>query len=609
MTMKTKRNLFIAFFAIIFLCGAAALFARAGGAGGGDSGGSSNGGGGEGLGYLIYIIIRLLIDLPFPFNIASVTLVVGGFYYFSRKTRNVVRQQTIYNQLPTGESVKKANGYDRFIANNPDFNEDNFKNNVRDAFMKIQQAWQDQDISPVRKFISDGVYQRFNTQFKMMRMLKQTNRLSDIDIKNIYIDRVETDGLYDIVHTAIHAGITDHFVSEIDHSLDSGGREEFVEYWSFIKKRGKPRVDIYSTDNCPNCGAPLPKDMGEMSRCDACGTQTNSGEYDWVLSEITQADDYVSRHPKLAKSGDLNEKVRELISENEDFSIQLVEDKASNGYLQILTAVAENDPSIMRRFVNDDVFELVRRRMTDGKIAFNRIFLNDVYLVGVHESDGKNHLSIAIKSSYQRVAIKEGKAAKLDLAMVSNIEVVIMSRDRGASASKGSIYAHSCASCGAPVENSLELKCGYCSTALNSTSNEWIITGLMDVSEFEEFRKNNSAAFGHSVSTSLIDKLYDARDFALNNVMVMIAVDGAIDEKERLFAETIAKKWGYNTEMIEPFFTMAENGNLVIRMPENPKQRGKILKLMEKAALADENISAQEAALLESIRAQYNITA
>ncbi|HQO41207.1 MAG TPA: Tim44 domain-containing protein, partial [Spirochaetota bacterium] len=318
--------------ALVFSC--AILYARAGGAGG-DSGGGSFGGDGDGLGFLIYLVIRMLVELPFPLNVIAVGVLVGGFMIFSYTAKKKVREQTIYNRLPAGDVIKKAAGYDNFIRNNPDFNEDQFREIVREAFLKIQNAWERQDLSGVRKFISDGVYQRFNTQFTMMQLLKQRNTLDNVTVNKIYIDRVNSDGLFDIIHLAINATITDRFISDLDSSLNSGGTEEFVEYWSFIKKRGRARKDLYYTDNCPSCGAPLPEDMGELSICSSCGTQTNSGEYDWVLSEITQADDYVSSNPKLDKSDDLNEKIRRLINENEDFSVQLVEDKASNGYLQI----------------------------------------------------------------------------------------------------------------------------------------------------------------------------------------------------------------------------------------------------------------------------------
>lgn len=583
------------------------LYARAGGAGG-DSGSGGHGGGNGDAGDIIYIIYIIFRLLPFPLNIIVIGIVIAGFLISSYYTKKTVKQKTIFNQLPTGEPVSNIKGYDRFIKNSPDFDEESFKNNVKSAFLDIQDAWQNQDLSRVRKFLSDGVYQRFNTQFKMMKLLQQTNTIEDIEIKNVYIDKVESDGLYDIIHTAIHASVNDHFVSRLDSSLNSGGKEEFVEYWSFLKKRNKKHKDIYNSDNCPNCGSPLPADMGEVSKCESCGTLTNSGEYDWVLSEITQADDYISAHPKLAKSENLTEKIREIINENDDFAVQIVEDKASNGYLQILTAQACNDPSIMRRFVSDKVFKELGINETGLITAYNRIFLNDVFLVGVSDEADRNVLHIAIKSSYQRIQIdNNNRIKKIDEAVVSRTEVIFMSRDKDAAESKGSLYAHSCPSCGAPVENSLNIACNYCGSAMNSTSTEWIITEIMSLGAYNEWLSANKRDLSYSVDTGLIDKLYDVRDFAFNNVMLVIAADGVYADEERRFAEELAGKWGYSIEKLQPFFAMAQNSQLVIRMPEDQKKQKKIFKLMKKAAESDQNISVEEQKLLDYIASQYGL--
>jgi uncharacterized Zn finger protein (UPF0148 family) len=594
---------------------AADLYARAGGAGGssGGSGGGSHGGGSHGGGdggdgaYLILMLIRLLLALPFPINVIAVGIIVGGLVISSIYTKRSVQQKTILNQLPTGDPVNRVKGFEKFLSNNPDFDEENFKENVKTAFLDIQEAWQNQDLSKVRKFLSDGVYQRFNTQFKMMKLLQQTNKIDNIEIKNIYIDKIESDGLFDIVHTAVHASVNDYFVNKLDPSMNSGGQEEFVEYWSFLKKRGKKRKDMYSTDSCPNCGSPLPENMGEVSKCDSCGTLTNSGEYDWVLSEITQADDYIGAHPKLAKSENLTEKIRKIIDENEDFAVQIVEDKASNGYLQILTAMASNDPSIMRRFVSDKVFNEIGVKENGPVVAYNRIFLNDVFLVGISEDGNKNVLHVAVKSSYQRIQIDNNKISKIDEAVVSRTEVIFMSRDKKAAESKGSLYAHSCPSCGAPVENSLSINCNYCGSVMNSTSTEWIITDMMSLGAYNEWLGSNKSGMSYSVDTGLIDKLYDVRDFAFNNVMLVIAADGVYAKEEKSFAEDLAKKWGYSVEKLQPFFAMAQNSQLVIRMPEDQKKQKKIYKLMKKAAESDQSITVEEQKLLDYIKTQYGL--
>ncbi len=588
----------------IFACTFAALYARAGG--GGDFGGGD--GGGEGLGTLIYILIRIIIELPFPFNVIVGGGVTVGFIIVTRMSQKKIKEQTILNQLPSGEPIKKVKGYDRFIAANPDFDEELFKRAVRETFIKVQKAWEKQNVSEIRHFISDGVYQRFNTQFKMMSLLKQKNIISDINIKNVYIDRVESDGLYDIVHTAIHASLHDRFVSELDSSLNTGGYEEFVEFWSFLKKRDKPRKDMYFTYDCPNCGSPLPPDMGELSQCPSCNTITNSGEYDWVLSEITQADDYITANPRLSKSPALTEKIRSLIDENEDFAVQLIEDKASNGYLQILTACAFKDPAVMRRFVSDEFFQKFSSELVkDEKIAYNRLYLHDVTLIGVSDDGTKNILSVAIKSSFQRIRLSAKSIEKIDYAVTSRTEVMLLGRDKNFTPSKGSIYAHQCASCGAPVENSLSITCAYCGSALNSTKGEWIVLDILSPGHYEEYVNTNIDNFSYQKDVKLLDKLMDVRDFAFNNVMVIMAADGAFQDEEKEFARRLARKWGYNESKLDPFFQMAQSGQLSIRMPENPSKIAKIYRLMEKAALADNTITEEERAVLDQIKSHYRI--
>ncbi|HQO40745.1 MAG TPA: hypothetical protein PK986_09770, partial [Spirochaetota bacterium] len=226
----------------------------------------------------------------------------------------------------------------------------------------------------------------------------------------------------------------------------------------------------------------------------------------------------------------------------------------------------------------------------------------------VSESDKLNNLYVAVKSSSQRISIENKRVKIIDRVLISGTEIIVISRDRNAAASKGSIYAHICASCGAPVQNSLNLKCNYCDMPLNSTNNEWIITDLMSVSEYNSFRSGNRQSFGYDVDPAMIDKLMDVRDYAFNNIMVVIAADGQMSDDEHQFALNIASKWGYNLNRIEPLFDMALSGNLVIKMPEDQVKRVKIFRLMEKAAAID-RITTEERELMDYIKSEYGLPA
>ncbi len=595
--LQHKEILLVFLFFLAFLFAQQDVLARAGGGGGGSGGG----GGGDGMGELI---IYILLALPFPWNF----IVAGGLVVLLIIGKKKSNQQSVLNKLPQFNQASTDKQLDVIKKKDPSFDVNAFKEKVRHAFLQIQVAWENQDLKKTRKFISDGVYQRFNTQFKMMHKLEQKNTIDNLKIKNILIDKVESDGLFDVIHVAIHASIVDKFISKKYSSLNMGGKEEFVEYWSFIKKRGTETKDIYHSQNCPKCGGQLAEIKTEVSRCPYCGTITNSGEYDWVLSEITQADDYIAANKKFALGGSFNEKIRKIISENSDFSVQLLEDKASNAFMQIQTARVYKDPKILRRFTNEDAFEKIQKTFPVEETVFNRIYTNDVTLIHAHQEKGKNILRFSIKSSYQRVIpINDKKVKILDQQLISKTEILEMSRDITAAETENSLYSHSCPNCGGALDDTMDLTCPYCGSTVNSTSREWIVTNISQAHEYPAQNASYKAGGYSGLTAGLgqVDKEMDSRDFAFNNLLILIAADGVMDAKEKEFAEKMARKWGYNVKRIQPMFEMARNGKLVIKMPEDQKQKEKIYKMLEKAAEVDGNVCDQERSLLNHIKKEY----
>ncbi|MCG8571710.1 MAG: TIM44-like domain-containing protein [Spirochaetes bacterium] len=593
--ISQRRWLFLLLIGIFFIFLDFSLFSRAGGAGGSSR---SSGGGGDGIGALIYFILYVI---PFPYNFITIIIILIIYAYTNRK----VKQKSVFNHVPGDAQSRKIN--DPGIINNhlQDFDEEQFYSKVRTAFIRIQQAWMEQDLSKVRKFISDGVYQRFHTQFKMMQLLDQKNIIDDLQILDMQISKIEADGQYDIIDVAIQAHIIDHFKSTKHPSLQSGGDEIFVEYWSFLKKRGTKTADLYHSNNCPKCGAELTEMSGEISKCEFCQTITNLGEFDWVLAEITQADDYVTGNPRLNNNQHLKKQLKLLRQENPDFAVQLLEDKVSNGYLQILTSRVLKKPEIMRRFVSDQVYEKIKASFSSDQIVYNRLYLNDVTLIGIQSLDTQNILAVAVKSSYQRVKLAGNKAQHIDGQLMSKTEILLLTHNKNQFLPKGFLYSHSCPSCGGPLEDTPDIKCSYCDAVLNSPDHEWIITDIQSIHEYQGYLKTNQASFDYKADPTLLDSLYGVRDFAFNNVLIMIAADGIFDPEEKEFAEKIARKWGYNINRIQPMFEMAKNGRLVIRMPESPKQRRKIYKLMEKTAAIDHNVSPEEELLLNNVKMTY----
>jgi len=460
------------------------LAARAGGAGGHSGGGghssshsssggssshsssSGSGGSGGGLSGLCCFIIFIVLFI-----------VVMVLMARAKKNRLAGGSGTPPSLPPPDQDRE---GLAAFLAANPDFDPAAFRQKVSDAVVKIQAAWSAQSLAAVRPNISDGIYQRFATQFKMMAQLKQRNQLDNVRVLRIEPVAATRDGEYDVLQVRVEAAMHDAFVCELDHSLDTEGDGSFVEYWSFIRKRERAAAGDVTQQKygCPSCGAPLPPDMGELCRCAYCQVMVNSGEFDWVLAEITQEDDYGRASEMAARvSPQLPEAIAELTREAPDLAVQLIEDKASNAFMQIMTALATRNPAVVRRFVSDDALAAITAMIPQDNIIFNRLYLNEAVLLDAKRVNGRHALSVGLTATLQRVRMVPGDGfVPLDGEEVRDGYVMTLERDAAAAPNKGALYQHQCPNCSGAVGDTLDLKCQYCGVPLNSMHNEWIVT-------------------------------------------------------------------------------------------------------------------------------------
>ncbi|MDQ3109425.1 MAG: TIM44-like domain-containing protein [Bacteroidota bacterium] len=597
-TSYKNRRWILLVFALLIV---STVFASAGGGGGGGSSDSDDGG-------ILVLLWYILYLIPFPWNFVTIAVILVIYYFAKKKVKtfsglNKIASFDDIGQQPVALPME-------FLQRNPEFNEQKFYAKANTAFMEIQDAWMKQDLSGVRKWISDGVWQRFNTQFITMQSLGQKNSMSDIQVKTTVISDVQQDGNYDIIDVGIHFTMMDNFITENHPQLSTEGYLENVEYWTFIRKSGVPENDIFHSQNCPSCGAQLPSNMGEVGKCESCGVITTLGDYDWVLSEITQAADYVNDNVKLDKNGKLTQKIRAAMQRDADFSVQLMEDKASNGYMQIMSALVTKKPERMRRFADNTLFENLSVQIkNEPAFSFNRLYLNNVTLMDYYQDKGKDNMVIAFKRTAQKVSIASGTLQLLDYAPFTTNEIMVMSRDTGAGIPKGSLYAHSCPNCAGPVGDTLDLNCQYCGAALNSTKNEWIITQLLPAGAYASMISSQELPLVTNAGVNDLDPLFKVRDYALNNVMLIVAADGVFNQEEVDFTKRLAKKLGYDNDKLAGMYDLAKNNQLTIRLPENRKGALKVYEMMLKAASADGNISAEEQKILNDIQSRIAVLA
>jgi uncharacterized Zn finger protein (UPF0148 family) len=436
------------------------ILARAGGGGGHGGGGHSSGGGGYhgggGYGYggggggispgmLVIIVIIVIVVVVVRGRMGNTT--EGG-------EDNYVPPSTPPPPFPEGLNEQK----------------------VQNSFLSIQDAWQKKDLKDVRRWISDGVYQRYTAQFAMMNKLSQVNKLSNIQIRGIRLAKTATDGFYRTADVAVSFSMDDSFVSDKYPQFNESFRgDSDTEFWTFIKRDdAKPGKDLYSTDSCPNCGAPLENKMGEISRCGSCGTLTNNASYDWVLSEITQQDDYqgddtMVRDPQL----------HELTKNDKLFSVQRIEDIASNVFMQIMEVMTGADNKKLTRFADKDTAsKILQIKSQSGNFVFDRLYLNDVSLIDYNTGNKQLNLVFSLTATYQRIQVAGERLNLLDGDMTTHPFSMVLSKNLKAlqTPEKETVYSYECPSCGAPYNDTTNDVCTYCGEPVIDLNKNWVLT-------------------------------------------------------------------------------------------------------------------------------------
>jgi predicted lipid-binding transport protein (Tim44 family) len=178
-------------------------------------------------------------------------------------------------------------------AEDPTFDPEAFRGRVQQAFLALQNAWQERDLTSSRPFMSPGLYLGWSSQVQQLIELHKKNVLEGLRVDGIDVVKVVHGRALDDVAVRVTATCADYEVDEQTGRLIFGSKtpSRFVEYWTFQRSVGVRTTDRSILDRvCPNCGAPL--EINQVGECRFCRAAVTSGRFDWVLSRIEQEDEY-----------------------------------------------------------------------------------------------------------------------------------------------------------------------------------------------------------------------------------------------------------------------------------------------------------------------------
>lgn len=171
-------------------------------------------------------------------------LLLGGVFLFLYKMLKK-RQEPQPQPVPGGSIYNQS--YESYALSStlPNINQELILNLAKNAFLDIQKAWSEGDLSKVRNFTTDRMFNYLMDQLRDMQSQGLRNIVKDPQIKSIDIVHVEEEGDRKVVVVEIQAEAIDYTVDNTGKVVEGSSEvpANFKEYWAFVGKALDWRLD------------------------------------------------------------------------------------------------------------------------------------------------------------------------------------------------------------------------------------------------------------------------------------------------------------------------------------------------------------------------------
>lgn len=580
-----------------------------GGGGGYSGGGSSFGGGGGGdRSGSAGDFFAFVVEHPVAFVLVCAGI-FAVFYFGSKMEQHhrylrTLRRSRVLSTRSTPEWLKLIHQSD------PEFNWERFQQRLEKAFRCIQSSWCNQDLKPMRPFVSDGIYERFSLQIDEQRFMGYRDQVEVLEWHPVRIIQVTNEGPFQSMTVHIGAVITD-FRIDRDGGHYARSQKPFAcsECWTLIRTREcrSNEKDGLIESQCPNCGASIAMNM--HIQCEYCQAVLRSGRYDWVLAEITQDPAWESRPTTIPG-------LVELVNDDPDFCRQQIEDRCSVAFYRFMATE--------RLQKTDTIVGIVSQQLlqeTEASIEVQRAHgqyhgdcsIGSVDVRGIIQDASPHICLLEVRWNATLYARRDGRrpVARRRLAPRSHYFVFIREPNARTRADQVVSSAH-CGNCGAPHDYDSRGLCSSCGSVLSQDASAWILDRVyawnhVDLAKLlnrlEDQQESYDARrqfFINAAAPSVPGSSRHAEECMAWAVSVMLA-DGTMDERERQALAVMATKAGLQAGMIDAVIADLEAGTLSLPQPANTTQAQAWLDDMIAIALADKQISKQEFAVLLAV--------
>ena len=582
---------------VAFVVAPAAVWARPGGGGsyrGGSSGGSRSSGGGSrgsgggysgggyssGGGSLGFEMVALLV-------VVGVVVVYFAFKRGALASHSSARDAILEQQFGETAAVTRSVSLDALRARDPALTEADILKRVFEMARILRETWTAGDMRPARAFMSDGVFSRYQVQLALMTQEGLRNVMTDAQVLYSTLEAVESEPPFDVIHVRFTGQARDRMVpiastpDQIAQALRSAPLEQYTEIWSLVRRHGA----VTKTDPaqigrvCPSCGAPLTG--GEVIKCAYCKALVCSGEYDWVLAEITQIAEW---HPSSRAVDGLDA----LRGDDPAVAREVLEDRGSYLFWKWVQAAREGTFAKLRKCATAQLAASAGQ-MSGGLARARDVAVGGADLLSVDpgSGEGEGDPDYAYVKIYWSAAFQPGQEP-------TPVQSILRLSRRSGTQSVASMTALVCRACGAPLTESDTPRCDHCNAEIADGAQSWVLDAVLPPGAVFSRRAPSPEP---QIPEWLLPNIADPRErmMLFAQMAGIIASDGQISRSERRLLRLCAQRWSIPDETVTQLLTHPDPGARHVASA-SPQW---FLSGLVSAALIDGKVDPSERALLE----------
>lgn len=434
------------------------------------------------------------------------------------------------SMIRLGNKKKELSRMDQALLSiqeaDPNFDLHNFCMAATNAYIEVEKALDTGDLSDIRSFVSDGIYQRMAFRLEEEESLGRKRKTIHLKVNNLSPAEITSSknnqNAFEVISMRISGtAVRQYRLKQDGTDVITEESEPISEVWTFLRRRGAQTKskDFGSVHgHCPNCGADI--SVNQWEKCPSCESTVRSGEHDWVLSEISDQSSW-----KVTKPFKMSSATRYWIKQDQGFSSHYLEDRASVIFFRKFLADRLGVIDPLGKVATDRFCDGYEKKLKPNDFGKRTVYIHPRILAadvsGVIAEEPFDRALMNIRWTARRGIVDRHGELEIERDPVQISTMMVLVRKHGAKTRiERTITSSHCPKCGAPESNNASHACEFCHTVLNDGALEWTLADVLPFTSTPAMALRKKAYEGIETNVSVI-KFENAEDAPLERVVLM----------------------------------------------------------------------------------------